>query len=251
MACPQPRGDHATPHSDLRTTGAVDHSRRAPGHGRTRARPVESSDARLKVGINATDGDAGLQIFLDGEAWDEVESDPQGNAMLVVAVTGPRRTSASPSCSPRAASHLSRSSRSSSSRSCSRRARTRSGAAPSTGRRSPLRPRSPTTSPTARRSSRRRPTRGCGQTVWWSSGHRSPLQPGSTSPAIRCSWSKKSRSCGSSALTCRRPPPGSRSSPSFVQPRTDYKVEVLAIAAGGNQTLTEITVCPRGGSGHS
>ena len=40
------------------------------------------------------------------------------------------------------------------------------------------------------------PTRGCCQTVWWSSGHRSPLQPGSTSPAIRCSWSKKSRYCG-------------------------------------------------------
>ena len=53
------------------------------------ARPVEFSDARLKVEINATDGDAGLQIFLDGEAWNEVELvDPQGNAMLDVAVTG-------------------------------------------------------------------------------------------------------------------------------------------------------------------
>ena len=27
----------------------------------------------------------------------------------------------------------------------------------------------------------------------------------------------------------------------FVQPRTEYKVEVLAIEAGGNQTLTELT----------
>ena len=27
----------------------------------------------------------------------------------------------------------------------------------------------------------------------------------------------------------------------FLQPRTDYKVEVLAIEAGGNQTLTELT----------
>ena len=46
------------------------------------ARPVEFSDARLKVEINATDGDAGLQIFLDGEAWNEVELfDPDGNAI--------------------------------------------------------------------------------------------------------------------------------------------------------------------------
>ena len=43
-------------------------------------RPVEFSDARLKVEINATDGDAGLQIFLDGEAWNEVELvDPDGS----------------------------------------------------------------------------------------------------------------------------------------------------------------------------
>ena len=27
----------------------------------------------------------------------------------------------------------------------------------------------------------------------------------------------------------------------FLQPRTEYKVEVLAIEAGGNQTLTELT----------
>jgi len=53
------------------------------------ARPVEFSDARLKVEINATDGDAGLQIFLDGEAWNEVELvDPVGNAVLDVDVTG-------------------------------------------------------------------------------------------------------------------------------------------------------------------
>ena len=52
-------------------------------------RPVEFSDARLKVEINATDGDAGLQIFLDGEAWKEVELvDPNGGAILDVDVTG-------------------------------------------------------------------------------------------------------------------------------------------------------------------
>ena len=52
-------------------------------------KPVEFTDARLKVEINATDGDAGLQIFLDGEAWNTLELlDPQGNPLLDVDVTG-------------------------------------------------------------------------------------------------------------------------------------------------------------------
>jgi len=51
--------------------------------------PVEFSDSRLKVEINATDGDAGLQIFLDGEAWKDVQLlDPQGEPVLDVDVTG-------------------------------------------------------------------------------------------------------------------------------------------------------------------
>ena len=44
------------------------------GTARAGARPVEFSDARLKVEIDATDADAGLQTFLDGEAWNEVHS---------------------------------------------------------------------------------------------------------------------------------------------------------------------------------
>jgi hypothetical protein len=52
-------------------------------------KPVEFADARLIVEINATDGDAGLQIFLDGEAWNTMDLlDPQGTAMLDVDVTG-------------------------------------------------------------------------------------------------------------------------------------------------------------------
>jgi hypothetical protein len=52
-------------------------------------KPVEFSDARLRVEINATDGDAGLQILLDGEAWNQVELlDPDGNAVVDVDVTG-------------------------------------------------------------------------------------------------------------------------------------------------------------------
>lgn len=54
-----------------------------------RPKPVEFTDARLKVEINATDGDAGLQIFLDGEAWNQIELlDPDGNAVIDVDVTG-------------------------------------------------------------------------------------------------------------------------------------------------------------------
>ena len=52
-------------------------------------KPVEFCDARLKVEINATDGDAGLQVFLDGEAWNQVELlDPDGNPIVDVDVTG-------------------------------------------------------------------------------------------------------------------------------------------------------------------
>lgn len=52
-------------------------------------KPVEFTDARLKVEINATDGDAGLQIFLDGEAWNTMELlDPDGDALVDVDVTG-------------------------------------------------------------------------------------------------------------------------------------------------------------------
>jgi hypothetical protein len=52
-------------------------------------KPVQFTDARLIVEINATDGDAGLQIFLDGEAWNTMDLlDPQGTAMLDVDVTG-------------------------------------------------------------------------------------------------------------------------------------------------------------------
>lgn len=47
------------------------------------------SDARLKVEVNATDGDAGLQIFLDGEPWNAVELlDPAGNRVVDVDVEG-------------------------------------------------------------------------------------------------------------------------------------------------------------------
>jgi hypothetical protein len=62
------------------------------GTGGAQTKPVEFSDARLKVEINATDGDAGLQLFLDGEPWNEVELlDPSGKAIVDVDVSSRAR----------------------------------------------------------------------------------------------------------------------------------------------------------------
>lgn len=42
-------------------------------------------DARLKIEYNSTDGDAGLQVFLDAPAWREVSiTNPQGRRLLDV-----------------------------------------------------------------------------------------------------------------------------------------------------------------------
>lgn len=46
--------------------------------------------ADLKVEINATDGDAGLQVFLDDEAWNEIKIvNPRGRTMVDMRATGP------------------------------------------------------------------------------------------------------------------------------------------------------------------
>src|SRR5215213_9486625 len=48
----------------------------------TRRRPEPFDAADLKVEVNATDGDAGLQIFLDHEAWKRVSiRDPEGELL--------------------------------------------------------------------------------------------------------------------------------------------------------------------------
>ena len=46
---------------------------------------VPFDDARLKIEYNATDGDAGLQFFIDAEAWRHVTvTNPQGGTVLDV-----------------------------------------------------------------------------------------------------------------------------------------------------------------------
>lgn len=48
---------------------------------------MQFPDARLKIEVNGTDGDAGLQVFLDGPAWRVVTiRDPHGREVLEVEV---------------------------------------------------------------------------------------------------------------------------------------------------------------------
>lgn len=50
-----------------------------------RRKSVPFDDARLRIEVNATDGDSGLHILLDGEGWREVELiDPRGRSVLEV-----------------------------------------------------------------------------------------------------------------------------------------------------------------------
>jgi hypothetical protein len=50
-----------------------------------RPRALSFPDARLKIEYNATDGDAGLQVFLDAPAWREVSiTNPRGAEVLDV-----------------------------------------------------------------------------------------------------------------------------------------------------------------------
>jgi hypothetical protein len=53
------------------------------------AKPIDLAAATLIVEVNATDGDAGLQFFLDGEPWNSMTiSDPTGNVVVDVDAEG-------------------------------------------------------------------------------------------------------------------------------------------------------------------
>jgi hypothetical protein len=128
------RSDHGTPTPGPRTalisSPFLPPAPAPPAQARA---PIEFSDARLKVEINVTDGDADPQIFLDGEAWTDVELiDPQGNAIVDVDVTGRTQDCGLTELFSESSEPPSKSSRSSSSRSWSLKARGRSGAPPST-----------------------------------------------------------------------------------------------------------------------
>jgi Fibronectin type III domain len=53
------------------------------------AKPVRLAEATLIVEVNATDGDAGLQVFLDGEPWRSMRiTDPNGREIAAVNAVG-------------------------------------------------------------------------------------------------------------------------------------------------------------------
>jgi hypothetical protein len=55
-----------------------------------KARTMPFADARLKIELNATDGDAGLQVFLDGEPWRAVSLyNPAGRKLVEITAKGP------------------------------------------------------------------------------------------------------------------------------------------------------------------
>jgi hypothetical protein len=56
---------------------------------RPNARPMRLADASMIVEVNATDGDAGLQVFLDGEPWRSMTvSYPNGRKIVDIEATG-------------------------------------------------------------------------------------------------------------------------------------------------------------------
>ncbi len=55
-----------------------------------KATTIPFADARLKIEVTATDGDAGLQVFLDGEPWRAVSLyNPSGRKLVEITAKGP------------------------------------------------------------------------------------------------------------------------------------------------------------------
>jgi hypothetical protein len=70
--------------------GAGASSKRTNGQGdRATAAVVKLADARLKFEINATDGDGGIQVFIDAESWRRMSIfDPSGRRIFTTATEG-------------------------------------------------------------------------------------------------------------------------------------------------------------------
>ena len=51
--------------------------------GKNKVEEIPFGAAQIRIEVNSTDGDAGLQIFLDGEAWKKIRiEDPNGKPRL-------------------------------------------------------------------------------------------------------------------------------------------------------------------------
>jgi hypothetical protein len=59
------------------------------GHAEAAPRPMRLAQATMIVEVNATDGDAGLQVFLDGEPWKSMSiTGPDGSTILDINAVG-------------------------------------------------------------------------------------------------------------------------------------------------------------------
>ncbi len=59
------------------------------GSGGRHTETIELKDARLKFEINATDGDGGVQLFIDGEQWERLTMrDPHGRRLFTSRTAG-------------------------------------------------------------------------------------------------------------------------------------------------------------------
>lgn len=68
----------------LATAGAADNTQTtAAKTSKAEGKPIALADSDLFIEINGTDGDAGLQMFLDGEPWRSMTiRDPRGRVIL-------------------------------------------------------------------------------------------------------------------------------------------------------------------------
>ena len=73
----------------LATVGQAGTAAPRDAAGETNGRVVRIADARLKFEINATDGDGGVQVFLDADQWRRMSIfDPSGRRIFTTTTHG-------------------------------------------------------------------------------------------------------------------------------------------------------------------
>ena len=88
QAAPSLGRSGSDPAASTATPPLVETARRTSG-SEPRARVVQMTDARLKFEINATDGDGGVQVFIDADPWKQMSIfDPGGRRIFTSTTSG-------------------------------------------------------------------------------------------------------------------------------------------------------------------